>query len=189
METLSEELKSADNPEDTVVFFADESSVQLLPSCQKTFAPCGQTPVIKSAGTYGGVKIQAAVGCNGEVYHQIQKSCKAEDTIAFLEGLLAFTHKRIILIWDNARCHVAQEVKAFLKDQSRLKVINQPAYSPEVNACELLWNHIKNVKLKNVLHTTQASLRYAIGKAFDEIKLEFEIIKSFFRHPDVNFSL
>ncbi len=46
------------------------------------------------------------------------------------------------LMQDNAPCHTARAVKAFLR-QERIEIIEWPPYSPDLNPIENLWQWIK----------------------------------------------
>jgi len=51
-----------------------------------------------------------------------------------------------ILILDNAPIHSSDETLAFISDMrfQGYHILFQPAYSPEFNACEFIFNYIKN---------------------------------------------
>lgn len=69
----------------------------------------------------------------------------------FLKKLLSQVSQSITLIWDGASIHRCKAVREFLEQlpQERLQLVIQPAYSPEVNPDEQVWNYIKNVDLRN----------------------------------------
>lgn len=77
-------------------------------------------------------------------------------TVAFLqwvlERLAAENKKALLLIWDNAKWHVSQEVRTFIKEHNktvkraggcRLLVCPLPSKSPWLNNIEPKWMHGK----------------------------------------------
>lgn len=62
-----------------------------------------------------------------------------------------------------------------------------PPYSPELNADEQVWNHLKAVLLKNVCAHNLKELESNVKYAMELIEESPELIRSFFRHPEVGF--
>jgi len=94
-----------------------------------------------------------------------------------------------LIIWDGATCHINDEVKAFLETQEEQQVWLEkiPSYCPELNASEQVWNYLKNVELKNVCCKTAKELKSKAIEKLELIKEKTELIKNFFRHPEVAF--
>ena len=66
--------------------------------------------------------------------------CNGEETANFLRALVAWRagkQGRLVLIWDNAPCHVARRVTA---EAARLgvEIVNLPGYSPDLTPIERL---------------------------------------------------
>jgi transposase len=64
---------------------------------------------------------------------------------------------RLVLIWDNAPCHVAEVVKA---EAARLgiEVVNLPGYSPDLNPIERLWDGMREEVARGSCHGGAARL-------------------------------
>jgi hypothetical protein len=63
----------------------------------------------------------------------------------------AGTTGRLVLVWDNAPCHVAKVVKA---EAARLgiEVVNLPGYSPDLNPIERLWDWMREDVTRGFCH-------------------------------------
>jgi len=93
------------------------------------------------------------------------------------------------LIWDGAKIHAGKPVKQFLTDNpGRIQLYRLPAYSPELNACELLWAYLKD-RLANRVFLNLDELYDAVCEELELIKNNRNLIRSFFRHKDVAFFL
>ncbi|TMC22418.1 MAG: hypothetical protein E6J34_06425 [Chloroflexi bacterium] len=59
---------------------------------------------------------------------------------------------KILVIWDNASIHRCNVVKDWLTKggNKRIHIERLPAYAPELNPQEGVWNLLKRVELKNV---------------------------------------
>jgi transposase len=133
----------------------------------------------------------AAISPTGIIVSDIREnSFDGQAIVDFLRKILATFKKEIHLIWDGAKIHAGEAVKAFLRsepDAKRLFLYRIPPYSPELNPTEQLWNNMKNVELKNVFSKNKQELKENLDKTFDKIKQKNEIIQGFFRHPKVVF--
>lgn len=93
------------------------------------------------------------------------------------------------LIWDGAKIHAGNPVKQFLTDNpGRIQLYRLPAYSPELNACELLWAYLKD-RLANRVFLNLDELYDAACEELELIKNNRNLVRSFFRHKEVAFFL
>lgn len=182
--------KVAQDPEN-VLLTSDEAGFNLLSSAMRTYAPCGQTPVLQQDCKYTHLSAIAAISPTGVIVSDIREdSFDGPAIVDFLRKILMSFKKEIHLIWDGAKIHIGQVVKDFLltePEAKRLFLYRIPPYSPELNPTEQLWNNMKNVELKNVFSKNKQELRENLNKTFDKIKQKEDIIKGFFRHPKVVF--
>jgi transposase len=170
---------------------SDEAGFNLLSSSMRTYAPCGQTPVLQQDCKYTHLSAIAAISTKGEIIADIKEdSFDGQAIVDFLRKILSTFKKEIHLIWDGAKIHAGQAVKDFLvtePEAKRLFLYRIPPYSPELNPTEQLWNNLKNVKMKNVFSKNKQELKENLEKALIKIKENQDIIQGFFRHPKVVF--
>ena len=83
----------------------------------------------------------------------------------FMEYLLNHNpEKKIYLVLDNAWPHNNHKIQEFWnKNRDRLELINTPAYSPQLNPQENIWNLLKN-KIFSI------GARKSIDELYDEIE-------------------
>ncbi len=89
------------------------------------------------------MNVISAVSPRGDMrFTFIEDRMNSEKFIAFLRKLHQDAGKPILVIADNARYHHSKETHKFVKEQSG-KIILEflPAYSPELNPDEQVWNH------------------------------------------------
>jgi len=79
-------------------------------------------------------------------------SYKGPDVVRFLQLLLQKIAGKILVIWDGASIHKSKVIKEFLKKggSQRIQIERLPAYAPELNPQEGVWNLLKRAELKNV---------------------------------------
>lgn len=91
---------------------------------------------------------------NGECLLWQNGWCNGEQTVQFLRALArwrAGKRGRLVLIWDNAPCHVAKVVPA---EAARLgiEVVKLPGYSPDLNPIERLWDWMRAEVTRGFCH-------------------------------------
>jgi transposase len=106
---------------------------------------------------------------NGECLLWQNGWCNGEQTVNFLQALVAWRagqKGRLVLIWDNAPCHVAKAVTA---EAARLgiEVVNLPGYSPDLNPIERLWDWMRAEVTRGFCHPSVPEL-IAACQAFIE---------------------
>src|SRR5262245_55560061 len=86
--------------------------------------------------------------------------CHGAQAVQFLQALVAWRagkQGRLVLIWDNAPCHVAKVVTA---EAARLgiAVVNRPGYSPDLNPGERLWDWLRDGVRRGHCHASVPAL-------------------------------
>jgi transposase len=137
----------------------------------RTYVPVGQTPILREWWTRDHLSAIAAISPEGKLYfHSQDHAIDAADVVAFLEHLLREVSGRLVLIWDGAPIHRSQVIKDFLASGAaqRMHLERLPAYAPELNPGEGLWQQLKGVELRNLccfnLHYLRTELRNAVKR-------------------------
>lgn len=121
----------------------DEAGLYLLPMLVRTYAPVGQTPVLRVPLTHDHLSVRGGITPDGRIYMQMQESAyRAEDVVAFLRVLLRKIRGKLLVIWHGSPIHRAKAIKAFLAAGAakRLHLERLPGYAPELNPQEGVWN-------------------------------------------------
>jgi transposase len=86
------------------------------------------------------------------------------------------------LIWDNATIHRSDEVKAFLANgwAPKIHLENFPAYAPELNPDEGVWQYLKHVELRNLCCMDLIHLNIELQLAIRRLRRKQDLIQSFF---------
>jgi transposase len=132
--------------EKAIIFFGDEAGVRSDHHAGTTWAPKGRTPVVSTTGARFGLNLISAVSAQGEFRFMVTKGrVGARVFIEFLERLIYNAKRPIFLIVDGHPSHKAKMVEKYLDEhKEKLRLFLLPAYSPELNPDERVWNDLKN---------------------------------------------
>jgi transposase len=132
------------------IVFADESGFMLIPTVRRTWAPVGQTPIIRyrynhaRISVIGGLSISPKRRRLGFYFRLHAKNISLDEVEDFLWYLLRHLRGHVIVIWDGASIHHPQSLHAFCSQYPRLHLEKLPAYAPELNPIEAAWHAAKH---------------------------------------------
>lgn len=158
---LAESKKNARRRRSWLVF-EDESGVSLTPPLRRTWAPKGQTPVMRCRFNWKRLSLAAALAYRSDgteaalVWHTHPGAYNDETLIHFLTELHRHLNgDKITLLWDGLPSHRSRTMTAFIASQRRWLVVEPlPAYAPELNPVEALWGNVKGRELANLCADT-----------------------------------
>ncbi len=165
------------------IFFIDESGFYPLPSVVRTYAPVGHTPILREGWTRDHLSAISALSPEGKRYFHCQDGAmNSADVVAFLEHLLREVPGRMVIIWDGSPIHRSQTVKEFLANgaSQRLHLERLPAYAPELNPDEGVWQQLKGVELRNLCCFDLRHLRHELRTAVKRVRRKPRILKGCF---------
>jgi len=169
--------------------FLDASGFHLVPTVVHTWAPCGQTPILRAKLSRSKYNAIAAMTPDGRLFTYLHpKGFKTPAVIGFLRRLLRLLPGKLLIIWDNASTHHSQDMQDFLAlpdIQARLQTLYLPTYAPELNPVELVWRYLKYVLLKNRVVRTLHELKLALRHAIRRLRRQPHLLRQFVRHPKI----
>jgi transposase len=181
--------------EDAHIVLIDETGVLMAPLVRRSLAPRGETPILKPKGARREkVSIIAALSLSPRrhrpgLYFQTHPKDFVNNVkaAAFVRQLLRHLRGQVILIWDRGTMHRGDPIRALLRDYPRLTIEELPAYAPELNPVEQVWNHIKygvlcNFAPRNVAHADEVATEHLTAARGNR-----ERLRSFFNASELPF--
>jgi transposase len=139
------------------IVFQDESGISLTPPLRRTWAPRGQTPVLRFHFNWKRLSMAAALayrydGATSRLVFATRAG--AYNDASLIEFLIQLRRHlrgdKATLIWDGLPSHRSRAMRAFLATQRPWLVVERlPAYAPDLNPVEALWGNIKGTELAN----------------------------------------
>lgn len=175
---------------DAVIFFVDEASVRSDAHRGLTWGKKGETPVVEDSGGRFGLKVISAITPRGDMrFSFIKDDMNSEKFIGFLKKLHRDVGKPILAIADNARYHNSRKTTEFIEEQKgQILLTFLPAYSPELNPDEQVWNHAKRRLAQCPVFNKDDMKRY-LTSILRSIQRKNSLIRSFFRMEDTKYIL
>jgi len=162
----------------------------LQPTVRRTWSPKGQTPVHYSWDRRDRLSGLSAISVSPgrhrmNLYFIIQDSnVHAGDFEGFVWQLLSHFAKGMILVVDRWMVHRSAAKKLRFRS-GRVDVEWLPAYAPDLNPVEEVWNHSKYADLANFIPEDVNELYEAVAVSLRNQRGQKKLLRSFFRHAQL----
>lgn len=170
--------------------FLDEAGFQLMPSVQRTWAPIGQTPIIKHWTTREKLSVISAITLSPVrrrlgLYYQIHdKNIQQLEVVQFLRNLLRHLHGHVIVLWDCGSPHKGEPIRELLRQHRRLHLEFFPPYAPELNPDEGVWRMSKAM-LANDCHDSLDMLLWTLTGALETLRWSRDHLRACIKHAEL----
>jgi transposase len=169
------------------VIFMDESGFSEGSVIRRTWAPRGQTPVLRARRcswkwmSAMGALAYSRDGRKARVFLHFQPGAvRAPHVLRFLRHLRRHVRGRVVLLWDGVRPHRAAAVRDWIARNKRwLTVERLPAYAPDLNPVEGMWAWTKGTGLANVCEDTLAPVVSRARSAVKRLRHKDAVIHGF----------
>jgi transposase len=162
--------------------FTDEASFRQDSTLHATWSRVACPPEIPVTGQRKSVKILGAIELWRTRFHYAQDAVFNASTYgAFLEQLARHYRCRgAILIQDNASYHKDKGIWSWFKSNRHwLEVHQLPAYCPELNPTERLWQHTRKTGTHNRFFANVNELTATLTRVFGDMQRYPILIQSY----------
>jgi transposase len=172
------------------IHWGDESGLRSDDVRGRSYAPKGQTPVVRVNHKRHGLSVISTVTNKGQMRWKIfAGALNADILIDFLRRLIKGQPRKVFLILDNLRVHHAKPVKAWLAEhKERIEVFYLPSYSPELNPDEMANADLKQTVTKQAPARTKLQLVKATARHLRSVQKQPARIQSYFQHDPVRYA-
>lgn len=158
----------------------------LQPTVRRTWAPKGQTPILCSWDRRDRLSAIAVLTCSpkrrrvGLYFSIVHQNIRADDFEVFAAALLKHFPAGVILVIDRWMVHRSGVRRLKSRFGYRMDVEWLPAYSPELNPVEQIWNHSKYSQLANFIPDDVAHLTEVVQDSLCVQSRQPSLLRSFF---------
>jgi transposase len=172
------------------IYWGDEMGVRSDHVTGTSYAPVGQTPVIRATGQRFGCNMISAITNKGALAFMVcTGKFVAAGFVAFLRRLLKQATGPVYLIVDGHPVHKSRLAKEFVARQGkRLRLILLPGYCPELNPDELLNQDVKTNAVGKSRPRHKAELLDIMRRHLHQRQKQPEMIRNLFREKHVRYA-
>jgi transposase len=173
-----------------LIYWGDETGVSNQDQIGRSYAPKGQTPVVRRTAKKISTSMISAVNNRGLMRFMCFKGAlNAGLFIAFLRRLINGASGKQFLIVDNLRVHRSVKVSKWVAEHNdRIELFFLPPYAPEHNPDEYLNNDLKQ-KLRNLPRpNSHEELVQGTTSVPRSLQRSPHKIRACFHHADVRYA-
>lgn len=174
------------------IYFGDEAGVRSDHHAGTTWAVRGKTPVVSTTGARFSMNMISAVNAQGAFrFMTVKGRVGAATFLEFIKRLLHGSENTIFLIVDGHPAHKAKIVKRFIETEEikkRFRLFFLPAYSPELNPDERVWNDLKNNAVGKQAITDPEQLHKSIISHLRFIQKSPDRVRAYFNNSTTRYA-
>jgi transposase len=176
--------------EGAVIHWGDETGISNQAVHGRSFAPKGQTPVLRRPATRRTLSMISAVTNRGSVRFMLYEGAlNAGLFLIFLQRLVRGARGKVFLIVDNLKVHKAGKVEAWVAaHRERLELVFLPAYAPERNPDEFLHADLKRSLGRRPAVKDKAGLERRLRGYLRRLQRQPERVRAFFQAPTTRYA-
>lgn len=153
------------------IFFVDEAHFRADADLRAKWVLRGQPALVDSTSPRLGEKATyySAVCLEAGAVEAmpVTDNCTAVTSVAFLQQLREKHTEPLIVIWDNGPAHRGPEMREYLATPNlNLRLLALPAYSPDFNPDEAIWDWAREEVTANTCFGTAAKVREKLDPFF-----------------------
>jgi transposase len=183
-------IKKRAKKENAVIYFEDEVGMRSDHQAGKSYAPKGQTPVIKKTGQRFSLNMVSAISNKGHVEFMILDGrFNGAIFLEFLLLLIKYKKQKIFLVVDGHPAHKTKIIKAWLKEnKNRIELFFLPPYSPELNAQEYVNQDLKTNVIGKKRPINKAQMKSNVEDFMNKRKNNKKQVQKYFHGKHVSYA-
>jgi transposase len=172
------------------IWFGDESGVRSDYHAGTTWGRKGTTPVVEKTGQRFKFNLLSVINNRGQMRFMLTESGVNNAVyVEFLRRLLKGVSKPVFLILDGHPVHRSRAVKDFAAStDGQIRLFFLPAYAPELNPDEQVWNEVKYRRVGRRSPATKHHLRSLLLSSLHALQKLPRLLQSFFQLPDTRYA-
>ena len=176
--------------EKAVIYWGDEMGLRSDHVAGTSFAPLGQTPIIRATGQRFGCNMISAITNRGHLAFMVFLGMfDARLFIRFMQRLLKQASGKLYLVVDGHPVHRSVLAREYVSaNQARLRLIRLPGYCPELNPDELLNQDVKTNGLGKSRPNNRAEMMAGVRGHLRRRQRQPQVIRNLFQEKHVRYA-
>ena len=190
LETEYPSIKKRAAKEDAVIYFGDETGMRSDHQAGRSYAPKGETPVIKKTGQRFSLNMISAISNKGHLQFMIiDGRFNSEVFETFLKQMIKYSRQKIYFVTDGHPAHKTKKLNEWLEaKKERIEVFFLPPYSPELNPQEYVNQDVKTNVIGKKRPINKAQMRNNVEDFMNKRKNDKRQVQKYFHVSHVRYA-
>lgn len=170
--------------------WADETGLSNQANYGRSFAPRGQTPILRRPARRFSQSMISGLTNQGKLRFMIYEGAlNTAIFLDFLRRLVREAARKLCVMVDNLPVHRARRVAAWVQDHAdRIELFYLPPYAPEHNPDEFLNNDLKQAMARRRTPRDKAALKSGLTSYMRSLQHCPAKVRTFFQAPTVQYA-
>ncbi len=172
------------------IYWGDEMGLRSDHVAGTSYAPLGQTPIVRATGQRFGCNMISAISNRGQLAFMVfQGSFGGALFVNFMQRLIKQAKGKVYLIVDGHPVHRSRVAKDFAEaNKNSLRLIRLPGYCPELNPDELLNQDVKTNALGKSRPSNRGELIVGVRRHLHRRQKQPQLIRNLFQERHVRYA-
>ena len=182
-------IKKRAAKEKGTIYFGDETGMRSDHQAGKSYAPKGETPVVRSTGQRFSLNMISAISNKGHLQFMLIDRFNGDVFIDFLARMIRYSREKIFFVTDGHPAHKTKKLNVWLaENKERIEVFFIPPYSPELNAQEYLNQDVKTNVIGKKRPINKAEMRINVEDFMNQRKNNKKQVQKYFHVSHVRYA-
>jgi transposase len=183
-------IKRKAKKENAVIYFGDETGMRSDHQAGRSYAPQGETPVIKRTGQRFSLNMISAISNKGYLQFMIiDGRFNSEVFETFLKQMIKYSRQKIFFVTDGHPAHKTKKLNEWLSENTdRIEVFFLPPYSPELNPQEYVNQDVKTNVIGKKRPINKAQMRNNVETFMQKRKNDKKQVQKYFHEKHVRYA-
>lgn len=184
------EIKKRAAKENAIIYFGDETGMRSDHQAGRSYAPAGETPVIKRTGQRFSLNMVSAISNRGHLQFMIiDGKFNSEVFETFLKKMIKYSKRKIYFVTDGHPAHKTKKLNVWLAaNKKRIEVFFLPPYSPELNPQEYVNQDVKTNIIGKKRPINKAQMKINVESFMAKRKNDKKQVQKYFHEKHVRYA-
>ena len=190
LETEYPTIQTKAKKEKAVIYFGDETGMRSDHQTGRSYAPKGETPIIKKTGQRFSLNMISAISNRGHLQFMIiDGRFNGEVFITFLKQMIRYSKQKIYFVTDGHPAHKTRKLNEWLEqNKTRIEIFFLPPYSPELNPQEYVNQDVKTNVIGKKRPINKAQMKSNVNEFMQSRKKDKRQVQKYFHEKHVRYA-
>lgn len=176
--------------ENAVIYFGDETGMRSDHQAGRSYAPAGETPVIRKTGQRFSLNMISAISNKGHLQFMIiDGRFNSEVFETFLKQMIKYSRQKIYFVTDGHPAHKTKKLNEWLSaNKNKIEVFFLPPYSPELNPQEYVNQDVKTNIIGKKRPINKVQMRTNVEDFMNSRKNDRKQVQKYFHVSHVRYA-